>query len=464
MKGSSSKEKFIIWHPEVHKIYGETLYFFLLNFEPGIFGNDEYMEKIKNALELCEIKGYSIYFVFGHYDCLLRVWLKPGKETIFKRKIADTNLPIKVIDTFICEPENLSHYFWRGEKINPKEIDEKIEKYKSEDLNNLQENLDEELCKELEKQRLAFIKERGEGKIKFYIILNPPFTEHSQEDIKEGIEDVLNTKESITKAENISLYSGKGFGRFLVKGEVEKDEFYAIFHLVKNLNESKPVKMDSETLIIAKVTENEWDNVDFTKPVEKYNELIKFLEIKENEFNKLSEDTKITLLNLFFAIKEPDNVLKRIFKGVIDRDGDSIRKEMVLFFDIEDSLSKLFWVSMEKIYGPGWQIAKGGEFAEAIGKENLRDMSIYDYICLLGYMEDKGLLKYNDYPIELPKDWQVTLRKMWDWRNNLAHGRIKGDELLKAWKRVVELFIEIIPIHKALNEVIENLERRAKNE
>jgi len=461
MKESANKKGFIVWHPEIHKIQGEVLYFYLLEIE-RLFADDikDIYAEIKNILEGCGIKGYCSYLVFGRYDFLLRVWLRPGKEKILEEKLIERS--IKVVDRFICE--EIYHYLFRKEKINPKEIAQKIAGYDKDRLNKLQDvKLNNRLLKKLEDQGLAFFKQReSPDKIKFYIIFNYLVSNYSQKEIRSDVKECLNAENAI---KDISLYFGTGFGRLLVKGVVENKQFYEIIPFIARIvNKIKTVKMTSETLIIGKLTEDEWDNVDFSEPVEKYKDLIEILKIEEKELKDLEEDKKRTLSNFLLQIDQNqiDDILKRIFIGVIRKDGEIIRKEMVFFFDIEHLLSRLFWLSMEKLYGPEWQRTKGREFAEAIGRDNLKNMAVYDYVCLLGYMDDKGIFEKELFEINLPKGWQGILREMVGWRNDLAHGKIDGSGLLEVWEKVVRLFVNLIPIHGALKKSIEKLEKSIK--
>ncbi len=75
------------WHPQVHQLLDEDLYFILFRFTRPRDISAELDELMAEA----GIQNYSAYIIFGYFDGLLRVWLTPHRWQLLLRCIARRN-------------------------------------------------------------------------------------------------------------------------------------------------------------------------------------------------------------------------------------------------------------------------------------------------------------------------------------------------------------------------------------
>ncbi len=65
---SRDEQEILLWHPQVHYFFGESLYFFALRFRSY---SRDMLEHVRTSLVEHGIVGICLYEVVGEYDVLL---------------------------------------------------------------------------------------------------------------------------------------------------------------------------------------------------------------------------------------------------------------------------------------------------------------------------------------------------------------------------------------------------------
>ena len=251
----------IQWHPDVHKKWAhESLVFWRLGFYPT-YRREAVLEALDVVCARHGITGRTVYEVFGTYDLLLRLWLPESAptETVdldLKRTLASFHL--ELCDHFEVEMIN-RHWFWsddenfsacsdedsgnddsQGEpRLETPHLDPKPNRRELARVNELVDQFNtgkididavcaDELAGELLEREVLRVREADSG-IKFSMVVSTSGATASRYTAMESLGSVL--AEILEEAGTVrerSLYSGTGFGRFMVLGKVPTEDFYEL--------------------------------------------------------------------------------------------------------------------------------------------------------------------------------------------------------------------------------------------
>lgn len=246
------------WHSDVHQRWGnERLVFWRFGFYPT-YRRQEVLQTLEIICGRHGIRGRVVYEVFGQHDMLARFWL-PGTvsqddvDRDLKRTLAAFHL--ELCDMFVVD-DILRHWFWDEGSVDapllddegvdtPPPVPHEDDLVSPPTVRVLRETIDlVELFNRGEIDRAALeandtvrsylgtgvlgIRRVRQG-IKFGMIvstsgeLSSRFT--AMEALGTQLERILVAAEPVMER---SLYSGSGFGRFLILGKIAPAEFFSI--------------------------------------------------------------------------------------------------------------------------------------------------------------------------------------------------------------------------------------------
>lgn len=246
----------IQWHPAVHEQWaGERLVFWRLGFSPT-YRRDEILQAFDLICERHGITSLTVYEVFGNYDLLLRLWLPKSVAT--ERVDRDFKKTFAAFDLELCdsfEVDNIiRHWFWTdevsegGDRVKESELDSRFDppvldpKPDNRDLCRINDlvtqfnrgRIDKEavfndpLAQDFQDRNIIGLRSAEDG-IKFTMVVSASGLTASKWEAMDSLGERLTT--ILDKAKPIrerSLYSGHGFGRFMVFGKIPTEGFYEI--------------------------------------------------------------------------------------------------------------------------------------------------------------------------------------------------------------------------------------------
>jgi DNA-binding XRE family transcriptional regulator len=247
---SSANHPHVLWHHAVHLRAGESLYFWRLGFYP-IYDARAVETGLREVLSDAGVRSAVCYELFGPYDILLRVWL-PSTERFdeFQEALIER---LARVNLNMCDPFQVArpvrHWLFSHEGSALEAPDDAG----LEALDNLA------LVRELEsgsaptasveklaRQRvLAPFREhrettdRGDPGTKFAVVVSgdPRLTTSQHKQFEQTLTALL---DGAARLKQRSLYSGSGFGHFLVMGLVKGEPLSVLTEdLLEPINEAE---------------------------------------------------------------------------------------------------------------------------------------------------------------------------------------------------------------------------------
>lgn len=230
-----------LWHHRVHQeAAGESLYFWRLGFNP-VYDRDTTEAGLKAAARECKIRSFVSYELFGAYDLLIRVWLPqdctPDRfQTALIGELAPVGL--QMCDPFAVK-KLLRHWPFMDDGMATLRIpdEHEIEHLRLTDIEVVEASVSDaprELVDKLEAQDMLRIYcppdvslESDPSGVKFAISISGR-NNMSEEDFREFEQGITDMLDAATRIEQRSLYSGTGFGHFLIIGRVASKHFHSI--------------------------------------------------------------------------------------------------------------------------------------------------------------------------------------------------------------------------------------------
>ena len=241
----------MLWHHEVHRSRGERLYFWRLAFDPT-YQRDAVKSDLEAVLGQHGVKSAVCYELFGAYDLLLRVWLPPVCDLHeFQDSLVKTLTPD---DLIMCDPfvvrRPVRHWLFDDlKKGSPKKsaytdlADEDITEIESgaADERRLGQLVEGNVIGDLQSHSQK-TSEDNPG-IKFAVAIggDPRLTTRQARQFETTVTTILDEAEAI---EQRSLYSGDGFGHFLIMGRLPADRFFELGDTIIDRVNCDPIHND----------------------------------------------------------------------------------------------------------------------------------------------------------------------------------------------------------------------------
>jgi serine/threonine protein kinase len=231
-----------LWHHRVHMEKAkESLYFYRLSFDP-VYNRDGVKAAIDLACKKHGVTGRIIYELLGVYDVLLRIWLPNAcRFDDFHRSLASElqDAGLEMLDPFEVD-YMIRHwpFFKEGKQQTPEEA--AIHKLKPATIERIDNgeisSLDSKQVEWLESNKLLARTDGSVGEprnakpgIKFMTIIrgSDRLSSDEMEAFETKIVEILDEAKTLNQR---SMYSGSGFGHFLIMGraDYDQDSFHAI--------------------------------------------------------------------------------------------------------------------------------------------------------------------------------------------------------------------------------------------
>jgi hypothetical protein len=218
---SRGNSKAIQWHPSIREAWaGEHLYFWRFAFSPT-YDRDRIVAGFRKVLALHGVSEYTIYELFaGGYDVFLRVWL-PTSQGAFESDLYQEFGPHNVVTQSFWVDRILVHWPWESDgEAAIRQVDQallrkrlpggEIERINSGDITAAQRTKYEE------KNMIVGI-QRRKG-VKFFTSISVGSGGLPTYALQRLENRIISVLQEASKIREKSLYSGIGFGQYLVMG------------------------------------------------------------------------------------------------------------------------------------------------------------------------------------------------------------------------------------------------------
>lgn len=234
-----------IWHHRVHSELGESLYFWRLGFSP-VYLRDSARAGLKAALAESKVRSVAVYELLGVYDLLIRIWLPEGISPV---EFQDGLIrELKPHGLEMCEPFAVDYpvrhwAFGKGERpgephiLAVKRLIREPERIRQLEAGTLPAAEVKQLCKDNLVAMPRYPNPDLPG-IKFAVVVSGEspgrlgdqlgdtgrtLSFQDREALEERVVQVVDAAGDIRER---SLYSGSGFGHFVVLGRVDYERFH----------------------------------------------------------------------------------------------------------------------------------------------------------------------------------------------------------------------------------------------
>ncbi len=218
------------WHPDVHRRWGgEQLYFWHLAFNPT-YDRDKIVAGLETVFERHGVTAYTVYELFaGGYDIFLRVWL-PTSQRAFENDLHDVLSEYTIAPKAFWVDRIILHWPWEGEPgaLTMRQVSDDVLRQRLPDAEIARINaggLSRSQRAPHEARNLIAKVPRRKG-IKFFTLVTTPhqsLTRYATQRLEDRILEVLRASSGIFEK---SVYSGAGFGLYLIMGRVT--DYFAI--------------------------------------------------------------------------------------------------------------------------------------------------------------------------------------------------------------------------------------------
>jgi len=228
-----------IWNNRIHQRWaGEDLVFWRLAFFPG-YKRKKVLETIEALMKKEKVCSFAVYEALGLFDIFIRTWLPAQTFENFEEKLNEAlrGEYLQLLESFRVT-RILRHHVWDGEGDDFEEPSEEIleSPFSNAEINRINKGrLTPDRQKYLETNKVIAKLPVGDG-IKFFTVITSPIYPMGVE-AREDLEEKLLTLIDEAGVDEPSLYEGSGFGRFIVMGRSQADNFFAITELAGAIND-----------------------------------------------------------------------------------------------------------------------------------------------------------------------------------------------------------------------------------
>lgn len=438
----------ITWHPSLHERYGEQLYFIVI--KPESYSN-WFKLTLEEKLRSCGVLGWSMYEVYGYFDVMIRAWMTPEQRSFLYKELEKDSNVLEKHDFIVYDID----YLWSPIFQKKPELDDKkLNKYHSDKLDRFQsKEIDETLSTELQKCGLVLkdviidVAKSFNG-IKFFIMIDYSYRANQADVFKELKHFIKKTSQHLNE---LSIYSGNGFSKFIIKGLCDFERLYDIadFSLAL-ISKFKILKMKSQTIIVATKRTFESDNINFNNLsfIEIQN-IIKMFDLDKTKISQLGKyeiriiRDKYDEINQMGLLYENSDLFKKLFRSYVNKDADSIKRNLFFIIDFEKPFREFSLKIMGELYGTKWVKTDFSRISTSveIDTKKIDMLTLYDWISILG----KANREKSGQLVEiLGGNWNSILNKTATLRNHLAHARL--EDPINIWSELIDFLISFLPL------------------
>jgi hypothetical protein len=433
----------LLWHPQVHTHFNETLYYCLINPRSPSGG---FLDDLRTALETLDIGGRCVYEVFGESDYLIRVWMNPTAAAQLFKFFDDYRL--QSLGVFRVS----EHHHWAFPHRLP---EAGVRGIRPEDVRRAQE-LDPAVIPRLTAFGACAEADTNQG-IKFFIAVPPP--PRWEVPALELLRRALMKGGQHDGIIHESAYFGDGFTWGLVKG-VAKD-FFSIRARVRAVNaEIAPFLIKTATLICSEPHPDEAEIISHTSltlwqsppdPVV-LNWIADLYEHPDLEFRRRMEDwvRRVLADRDSGGITEKDEeTLHDYLLGVIGKDTRRASQPLLYWFLTVEAGLREAW---ERVRAFRQRNEDGFESSKAYASckiDNEHQIGLGGLLCL--FVASKQALG-----LTAGHDTQLTIERIVKLRNSVVHGR-EGADVVERWQQHIETLVNYLRLHRTIAAGVEKL-------
>lgn len=458
------KKGVLIWHPNIHERFYESLFYFMLRYKGY---RREYLETLKRELLNQGISGICIYEVFGAFDIVLRAWLTTNMLSEITKIFEKTNslisypyFRVKKVSHwgFLEEPEQnmVDNLINNPEKIT--QVQQAVNSGNVEAGNPYFES----------SPKLAFFDKYADNwvsvaKVKFYSALTFGQTGEITKVQENNIyETLVKIREDIQKKKGaedyyFSIYMGENFAHVMIKGVVN-NLLEARDLIVKDvIGPLEAYFPESTTFAICEKEPSESDDISEealkasswgTPPQWITSWFPNFFHLggersKVSHINSLLTDHRETINSI--PKEYLISILQPLLESVIRENPDRAVEDITPWFSqVEAKLSdNEFWYSflsnLSKTEGAEWNKVNANVLKNADVNPN-RELTLIDFI-------NKYLWAIRMYKSDANEILVKThVQAIANVRNDFAHGRIYR-KLNDTWPTIFEQLMWFIPFY-----------------
>jgi hypothetical protein len=442
-----------VWHPEVHRLFGERLHYYLLTVRP--FNAEEFRKKIEQFKVEKAIGGFCYYEVFGAFDIVLRVWV-PAKtdEDKFIDELRvyvpeiDRAIPFRITDiaSYWCRDIDLKSY--NVAALNRVTVD------RVRGIQNGNKSRDGD---EFKKNGLLTEIEPS-ANVKFFITLsNPqPVARNVEERFQRELTTIINSyRPPANQLLRVSMYFGYGFAWALIKAETPAENYFLVGNIIEELNRKLfGISFFTTTYLATGTSNSEVDDISHSSLTAAHGFDLKVARLLPEFYNTEMPSPLQTAIVHWVQNHVKIDSLKENQRALIGRalSGIVAQDEKVVFAALQD-----FFVGQERFLRANWQ-----KFVEArLGnkaQEVLRAVHVpqgeSSKMFALGVLCNicAEVIKQSSAETEkreLASGWHAVA----NLRNQVAHGAC---EPLKDWPEMLSILLESFSKLDDLETVIRN--------
>jgi hypothetical protein len=223
----------LYWHPDVHRQFGEELFFFLIQTKP--FDEHEAFGGLKAVMTEFGVSAFCAYQLFGDFDILVRVWLPLGQYATFVERLVAQVKRLHSINRFhVTSIRDI----WRFPASLSDEAKANLAFLSGETIQKVEHRTDADTFEDFRRKNLITVVEdfgrSSPAAVKAFIALSEP-EGHSLVKGKKVLEEIASLIERRFSFQQPTIYEGVGFSWILIK--LVAPGFYDIGQLVHELSE-----------------------------------------------------------------------------------------------------------------------------------------------------------------------------------------------------------------------------------
>jgi len=464
----------IVWHPSVHKLYGEDLHYFLIR---ARFFGATFADHVKRALDTAGVRGYCAYEVFGDYDILVRAWVTRTKREAFRSAMSESP-QVAAMAEFEA---HTVRYVWSEKQnlVRDAAVRTAVVRCGGRSrLREFQENPEDdghlrgELLKEGVLLDYRHISAADSAKVKFYCFFDIAIS-HQVEKIADGL--ATHVRKQHIDMPSLCVGTGAGCGPILLKGVA--DTIYDISNAIVSILETFPYTgLVSKTYVVARRGWSDSDDVDFSFTGDfelalRYADMLQ-IEISvldglkptikrrfERKFEALQNDPEL-------AVFRDESLFRALFGALAYQHTRTLKHELYFVVEMEAALREFTKHFMSEVYDDTrWPARVLPQLAGRVGLDATKGFDRYtmaEVISVLGAVDTEKDSRVTE---ALGPKWQTTLRTLTsEVRNKWAHATLDDDEWLEEpqWEELVDLLVDSLKIHARLQHYITGRRRRER--
>jgi hypothetical protein len=458
---SSFEKPILLWHPQIHEFFGETLYFFSLRFRGY---TKTILRDLQTSLGALGITGTCLYELFGAYDVLLKVWLTP--VNLAKLESAFSDILELAAQPAAFRVTEMRH--WAFREMPEEAILREVLRNK-ENILRAQEDATQKLSDRISKYQAANVlrySPLGDNEL-FYTALS--FGEFgslalsTEGAIRQALFDVYERAlDNTGPVRKINIYVGDGFAHALIKGcvnNVREARNFVVESIITPLKALVPetttfAVCSTEAIECDEISEDALDKFQRGSPPlwiqdwfpdfyrlgssdQKTMEIQSLLAVNREIVQSLSDDHKIRLIKPLLEAsltQDAGRAVVAILPWFAQIEG--ALGERTTWFSFMRALTKLRGVDLQKAEV---EIREKVGLDKGSGKQLGKEIPLGDLLNMyLAATEqyDSGALVTGGKPQPAELTWV---------RNQFAHGKIFSS-LDGGWKRTFYVLLWFLPL------------------